>query len=1050
MMKFYKRVIPLLLFLLSLQGYVFAQEEVTLKGKLLDEQSGEPVVGASVFIKGTKFGTQTDLDGNYEIKTTASLPFTVIVSYVGYQSKEVEVYDVDEPLDVKLRSSQLLSEVVIVGYGEQKREDITGSISSVPTELKTQPVASVERLLQGSVPGAIVTQTTGQPGGGVSVQIRGANSISASSEPLYVIDGFPVNNDYDLNDAGVVTGAKINPLSTLNTSDIESIEVLKDASATAIYGSRGANGVILVTTKRAKRNETSVTYDGYYGVQSITKTIDLLNGAQLWQLRKDAAFNTDQANGNTAATTKLIADNKNALALANANGYTLDTAGTGTDWQKAAFREAPIQSHSISLLTGTDKTRVAFSGNYFNQEGILINTGFKRYTGRLNVDHDINARAKFFTSVVGSNSVSKVAPGDGAGSVTSALLYAAPYVPIYDNKGGYVLNTGSDNAVSNPINSLNNQVNNSETTRFLANGGIDYKILPGLTARVLLGVDLVYNKQNRYLPKSTQEGLNLKGSATIGAARTNNWLNENTLTYSRKFNKVHSVNVVAGFMAQQSNSEVFTATATNFATDNLTYNSLGDGTATASSSGYTKWALASWLARVNYDYKDKYLLTLTARADGSSRFGPDKKWGIFPSAAVGWNVHKEAFLSDVKQISNLKLRASYGITGNQSISPYSSRSRLGYFNNNFNGNYVAGYAPRNNPNPNLGWEKTRQFDIGFDLGLFKDRVNIVFDYYDKKTTDLLLGATVSGTSGWSVMNESGQPSYILQNIGTLSNKGVEVGVGTRNIDGKKFKWNTMLVFSTNKNKILDLGNGVQQIIPNSSLPSIQAVGQPIGSFIVYQTDGLIQPSNQGPTALTPESNKSAGGQQYKDINGDGVITQAGDRIIIANNPGLSFGLTNTVNYKTRYGSLDLTVFLQTVQGAKIYNQNRAQLELSNGYTNASAAVLNRYSATNTNTDQKEAYQQAAITISDRFIEDGSYWRLKNITLGYTLPDEWLSKVRIKQVRFYVSAQNWFTWTNYTGYDPEVSANGQNLQTRGVDLGVYPNSKTILGGMTLAF
>lgn len=1038
------------LFLLLAYGTAQAQEQevpekrdIIVKGKLTDEQTGEAIIGAFVYIKGTKIGGQTDVDGNFEIKTTQAPPFTLAVNYVGYQNKEVEVYEEDEAVEFKLRPQQLMDEVVVVGYGEQKRSDITGSVSSVPTELKSQPVASVERLLQGAVPGAIVTQTSGQPGGGVSVQIRGANSISASSEPLYVIDGFPVNNDYDIGDAGVTTGSKINPLSSLNTADIESIDVLKDASATAIYGSRGANGVILVTTKKAKRNETTVSYDGYKGLQEVLKTIDLTNAAELWQLKKDAAANTS-----ASAVSKLIGDNRTARKTAADNNYTLDSTGEGTDWQKAAFRIAPIESHSLSLLTGTDKTRLAFSGNYFDQQGVLVNTGFKRYTGRINVDHDINARAKIFSSIVASNVSSKVAP---EGTVL-ALLQASPITPIYKNDGTFLANTGLDVAVANPVNSLYNQINTTATNRFLGNIGAEYKIFPSLTAKVLIGVDLVSNKQNRYLPNTTWEGLNLKGSAFVGNTRTNNWLNENTLNYVKVFNKVHSVNAVGGVTVQQSNTEGAVVNTQNFASDLVTFNSLGDGgTFGSASSYYSKWTLASWLGRVNYGYNDKYLLTATIRSDGSSRFGDGKKWGYFPSVAVGWNLHKEAFLASVKQVSNLKLRASYGITGNQSIPPYSALAQERFYRYNFNNNAVAGYAPLNNANPNLGWEKTRQFDIGIDLGLFNNRVNIIVDYYDKKTTDLLLAAPVSGTSGLSVANVPGQPSYIYQNIGVLSNKGWEIGLNTQNFIGKKFNWNTVIVFSTNKNKVLDLGNGVQNIIPNSSLPSIQQVGSPIGSFIVYQTDGLVQPGEAGPNALTPQAFKAAGAQKYKDLNGDGVITQTGDRIVINNNPGVSLGLTNTFNYSFgKFGTIDLALFFQGTFGSKIYNQNRALLEIQNGYQNAAANSVNRYTATNTNTDVKAAYQESAVTISDRFIEDGSFVRLKNASIGYSLPTELLGKARIKQVRFYVSIQNYWTWTNYTGFDPEVSANGQTLTTRGVDNGTYPNSKTILGGINLSF
>lgn len=1055
---FYRKIAPTLFVSLLVQGMALAQDQpqtpaesapvpaqeppqekrdFVVKGKLVDDLTNEPIIGAFVYIKGTKTGGQTDVDGNFEIKTNLALPITLAVSYVGYQNKEIEVYDEeDEAFEIRLRPIASLSEIVVVGYGEQKRSDVTGSVSSVPTELKNQPVASVERLLQGSIAGAIVTQTSGQPGGGVSVQIRGANSITASSDPLYVIDGFPINNDYGIGDAGVTNGPKINPLSTINSNDIESIDVLKDASATAIYGSRGANGVILVTTKKGKHNESSITYDGYYGVQEVVKTLPLLNAGEWWQLRKDAAANT-----NPASVSALATNNKNSLDLAKSLGYTIDTAGVGTDWQKAGFRQAAIQNHTITILTGGEKTRVAISGNYFDQDGVLLNTGFKRFSTRLNLDHDYNKRFKIQTYVNASATQAKVAPD----AVVQNLLLSPPSLPIYKNDGTFLINSGTDAVLQNPINSLENQKNITSTNRLLGNLSGEYRIIDGLTAKVLLGIDGVSNKQNRYLPRTTQEGLSLAGLGQIGNVQTFNWLNENTLNYSHVFNKIHNINAVGGFTAQKSTTEGSIAEANNFATDFFEENNLGTGVTPRSSSSFTStWALASFLGRVNYSLREKYLLTLTVRSDGSSRFGEKNKWGHFPSAAIGWNVHKERFLAPVKAVSNLKLRASLGLTGNQSIPPYSALSQLQYYRYNFSGTTVPGYAPLNVANPDLGWEKTLQFDIGADLGLFNDRVNLVLDYYYKKTTDLLLKVIVPGSSGLAVLYETGQPSYVYQNLGAVQNNGFEVALNTQNFI-KKFKWNTVFVFSTNRNKVLDLGP-VSRIVPNTNAPSVVEVGQPLGSFIVYETDGLIQPHEAGPNALTPQAFKQAGGQKYKDLDGDGVITQAGDRKVIPNNPGVNFGLTNTFNFK----GFDLSIFFQSTIGAKLYNNNRGLLELNNGANNGAKNAVNRYSATNTDTDVKAAYIDPAITISDRFIEDASYLRLKNVSFGYTLPEKWVSKVRFKSARFYVSAQNAWTYTKYTGFDPEVSQAGQALINRGVDLGVYPNAKTYLAGVSLGF
>jgi TonB-linked SusC/RagA family outer membrane protein len=556
----------------------------------------------------------------------------------------------------------------------------------------------------------------------------------------------------------------------------------------------------------------------------------------------------------------------------------------------------------------------------------------------------------------------------------------------------------------------------------------------------LFGTDILDNKQNRYLPASTAEGLALGGDAIVGSVFTTNWLNENTLNYEKELGEKSKLSALAGFTVQQSGTEGVVSEAAGFANDALGYNNLGTGITNRTPASFnSQWALASYLGRVNYSYADRYLLTLTLRADGSSRFGKGNKWGYFPSAAVGWNINNEAFFPQQSSVTNLKLRASAGLTGNQSIPPYQSLAQLGYFRYNFSNSSVSGYSPLTVANPDLGWEKTFQGDAGLDVGLLNNRVDVVADVYYKKTTDLLLSRTVPGTSGLSDFY-NGQGSAVYQNVGSVLNKGLELSVNSHNLTGD-FKWNTIAVYSKNVNEVLSLGAGVKEIIPNNSQPSIAKVGYPLGSFIVYQTDGIIQ---NGENALTPQANKSPGGQKYKDVNGDGIITQA-DRIVVSNQPDFSYGLTNTFSYK----GFDLAVFFQGTQGGTLYNANRASLELATGYTNGSANLVDRWTPTNTNTGVKAAFQDPAVTISDRFIEDASYLRLRNLTLGYTLPTTWLNPLHVKSLRLYVSAQNLLTWTRYTGFDPEASLNGQSLINKGVDSGVYPNSKTFLGGLAIS-
>jgi len=1037
-------------FLIALFGIAHlahSQSENTIRGVIQSDSTKESLAGAIVTIKGTTIGTVTDSAGYFELKTTQAPPLTLEVNYIGFLPQEATYNGEIEPLEIKLKPNAQEA-AVIVGYGTQKKSDVTGSTATVPKELMSQPVSSADRLLQGSVAGALVSQTSGQPGSGTTVQIRGVGSVNAGGQPLYVIDGYPWYNDPSSIDAGVTyntfntntTGGapQINPLSTINPSDIESIDVLKDASATAIYGSRGANGVVVITTKKGSRGKNSVNFDSYIGVQSALKTIPLINAQQEEQLANDAAVNSG----------KPVTFNPTQLAAAGA-------PGASTNWESAALRSSRIQNYNLSILTGTDKTRIALSGNYFDQDGILLNTWFKRYTGRINIEHDYNKNLKVAVYSTISQVSSQVAPQN----VVPDLLAMQPTVPIFTN-GTYTVKSTltGESALGNPINSLVNDINTTTTTRSLTNGFLEYKILPklikgSLTAKVLGGIDLISNKENSYLPSTTYEGQGSNGVASVGALTSSTWLNENTLTYLRKIKK-HSFDVIGLYSQQSSYTEDVIANAAGFGNNALSFNNLGTGTVQVSpQSAQSDWAILSWMGRVNYQYDNRYLLTVTARTDGSSRFAPGHQWGDFPSAAIGWNAHNEKFLKDVKQISQLKFRFSAGLTGNQQIPPFTSQSQMGYYRYNFGNTTLAGFAPNSQFNPNLTWEKTAQYDLGFDLGLLENRITIVSDIYYKKTTNLLLNVTLPATTGYLNLNPNVLQDQAYENAGAMSNKGIELAVNSKNLVGK-FKWNTALVFSHNVNDVLSLNSGATQYIPNSAAPSVLAVGHPVGSFIVYQTNGLVPPGTLPANALTPAADHGVGAQQYKDNNGDGAITST-DRIIINNQPKFIAGLTNTFNY----GGFDLTIFVQTVYGNKIYNANAANLDLETGYQGASTVVLNRYtSATtsaatgtpvNTNTSIPRAYQDPSQVLSNRFIEDGSYMRLKNVTLGYTFQKEWF-KGHLQKLRIYVSAQNWLTWTKYTGFDPEVSVNGQNPITSGIDNGAYPNYKTFLGGLSVSF
>ncbi|MBO9701310.1 MAG: TonB-dependent receptor [Sporocytophaga sp.] len=1001
--KLWKTLIITLL-ILSIHTAASAQE--VLKGRIADDKTGEPLVGAVLKIKDTEEGSVTDIDGNYEFITSHPFPFTLVVKFAGYEQKEVEIYEaLDEDLSIKLKNSSLLNEVVVVGYGTQKRSDVTGSVATVSEEILKTPVTSVDKLLQGSVAGVQVTQSSGQPGGSVSIRIRGGNSINGGNEPLYVIDGFPVYNDNNDANAGVTAGPSINALASLNPSDIESIDVLKDASATAIYGSRGANGVVIITTKKGKAGQNNISYDSYYGVSQVIKTLDVLTDAKQWaQLRNDARINS----GKTPYYTQ----------------GQIDSMSGGTDWQKEAFRQAGFQNHQVTFRGGDEKTRFSISGNYYKQNGVLENTDFKRYSGRFNLEHNFSQRFRVAANLTGSQTSAQTVNDQ----IVRFLLLMPPTVPVKDANGNYTYQSEFETPLGNPIATLKNITNRTNTFRLLGNIYGDYTITKGLTARVSIGTDLINNKQNVYIPSTIYQGANSNstGTAAIGAKFTNTWLNENTLNYSTNIGKNHKLNAVAGFTQQYYKTESVTGGSQQFVSDALTYNDLSTGAVyTKPTSNTSDWGLQSFLGRVNYSYAQKYYLTITGRADGSSRFGKNNKWGFFPSAALAWNINRESFLASNDYISNLKLRLSGGLTGNQEIGLYQSLSTLSTNTYFFNNQTVIGFSPNRISNPDLSWERTKQFDAGVDIAILNNRVDLTIDAYYKKTSDLLLNVPIPYTTGQSTA---------LQNYGVVSNKGIELALTTQNVKTEKFNWTTSFVYSLNRNKVESLGDGVDYVISGQS---IAKVGQPLGSFYGYKSIGIYQTGEATP-----------GNIKYADINGDGQITQDRDRVVIGNaQPKFLAGLTNNFYYK----NFDVSIFFYASYGNKVFNQNRQQLEQLTGQQNASTAALDRWTTSNPSTTMPRAFFEDATTVvSDRFVEDASFLRLKNIVIGYTLPAKLTNKAHIGKARFYIAAQNILTLTKYTGYDPEVSKNEQTTLTQGVDYGVYPNSKSYQVGLNVTF
>ncbi|KAB7731784.1 SusC/RagA family TonB-linked outer membrane protein [Rudanella paleaurantiibacter] len=996
--------------------------EETITGTVSDE-SGQGLPGVSVVLKGTTRGTTTNAEGKYRLNVP-DRSAVLVFSFVGYGSQEVATGG-RSVVNVSLKADEKsLNEVVVVGYGQVRKSDLTGAVVTVPVEeIKKVAVTSLDQALQGRAAGVQITQNSGSPGGTTTIRIRGGNSIQGDNEPLYVIDGVPFKND------GAGSGSSFNVLSTLNPSDIETMTVLKDASSTAIYGSRGANGVVIITTKRGKAGRSVVNFESYYGVQEVRKFYPVLNAREYAQFVNDANTNEGRAPVYTPAQ--------------------VDAFGQGTDWQREIFRSAPIQNYQLSMSGGDEKTQYVLSGGYFKQDGIVTNSDFDRYSLRLNLDRKLTDKIKVGNSLTVNRTVTNQSRTDGdlgsAGLVTIAALQFPPILPVFNPDGSYlVTNPALTFTADNPAALARESKNRNTAYRTFGNVFGDYQIIEGLNLRVLLGVDAILQKQDSYLPRSVSSGLAQGGAASIFNGQSVTWLNENLLTYTRTFRSVHNVNALVGYTQQANRTENSSAAARNFVNDNLNSGNLGSGSVPlVPSSGIGAWGLQSYLARINYGYRDKYLLTASFRADGSSRFGANKRYGYFPSAAVAWRVSEENFLKNVPVLTDLKLRATYGTTGNQDgIGNFPAYSLLSTQNYVLGGVVATGIGPSQIANPDLSWESTTQADLGIDVGLLNNRITFTADVYLKRTKNLLLNVTIPSTSGYT---------SAIKNLGRVENRGVEFSLSSRNID-KAFKWNTDLNLAANRNRVLDIGGAPQLFagqvanIAQNVNSGIIRVGEPLGSFFGYITDGLYQSTDELAALADPQARRP-GDRKYADLNGDKRIDDLDRTIIGRAQPKLLGGLNNTFSYK----GFELTVFMQGVYGNQILNANRFELEYLNGTNNQNRDMLNRWTPTNTNTDiPRASTTRPANRISTRQIEDGSYLRLKNVQLAYNFPSAVLTKLRIQGLRAYVSAQNYATWTRYSGYDPEVNRFGQDSRSQGFDYGSYPAAKTILFGLNVGF
>jgi TonB-linked SusC/RagA family outer membrane protein len=1010
--------------LLSSSFPAFSQQKIA--GRALDAETNEAIAGANVSIKSTETGTVSDAKGNFELVAGVPLPLTLVVSYIGYGTQEIDVYEADEPVTVLLNNDyNALAQVVVVGYGTQKRKELTGAVTTISKSTLSQPVVSVDNLLGGAVAGLNVTQG-GQPGSSFSARIRGGNSINAGNEPLFVVDGVILYGN-SATDAGVgrIT-ANLNPLSAINPNDIESIEVLKDVSATAIYGSRGSNGVIIITTKSGQKGKGTIEYQYSIGWQQATKQLDLLNASEWGALNREIGG-----------------------PLANWSDAEIAALGEGYNWQNEVLRTALNQSHQISFSGGDDKTRYSVSGNFTDQDGILLNTNFKRYTGRLNLERDIVKNFKLTLNVNASklnqNGLNNYPAYAGYGQSFEAIIRTSPAVPVYAANGDYNYHNEYergdlrriDGTTTNAISDLVNTTAQNLNDAVLGNFAAIYTIVPGLELKLAAGTNITNATQNYYAPSYTAGGFTPNGYASVGHRRTDVWQYEYTLNYTKQFNKNHYLNILGGYTTQTTNTQYATAAATNFANNQILWHSLQSGnTREAASSGGSDAIIKSYIGRINYTFKERYNLTATFRADGSSRFAANNKWGYFPSLGASWNINEESFLKDKRSINQLKLRASVGTVGNQEIGNYKYEALYGTTNPNdnninqiysFGEQFAAGYIRTNLENPDLKWEQTTSYNAGIDLSLFDYRLNITADAYYKKTTDLLLDTPVLISTGFN---------YVLRNIGNISNKGVEFEVNGTIIDQRELKWNVAANIAKNINRVLKLA-GDQQNVGTRTW-----VGQPLGVHYYVEYAGIIQTPEEAKDAALPSwftqskiTSLSPGDEKFVDRNDDKIIDESNDRVILGTStPDITYGFSTTLSYK----NISLFASFQGVSGNKILNSLRLTLEQPNSSNNLSAALNDRWTETNHSTTVPKARTISSSYTTSRYLEDGAFLRLKNVTINYRLPVK-ITGAPSAKFGVFISGQNLVTVTKFTGFDPEAGGGFY-----------YPIARTISLGVNLSY
>lgn len=970
-------------------------------GIIYDEKH-QPLPGASVVEQGTSNSTITDGEGRFTLTLTTANP-VLVVSFIGYREQIVPA--TGALIEVQMETeATTLEDLVVIGYGKARSKDLTGAVATIDlNKTKNQPVADIGQAMQGRAAGVQVI-TSGEPGSNVTFRVRGTGTIT-NNNPLIVVDGMPLNGG----------------LNQVNMNDVESISVLKDASSTAIYGARGANGVIIITTKRGGKQEGStLTFDTFTGIQNTANMVDVLNASQFTALNNDMLTNGGLT-PNPAWTDPA-------------------TLGKGTDWVGALFNPELMSSYTLSYGNKSEKSNLYVSANYFKQKGIVLGTDYERFIVQFNSDTRFNEHIKFGNSLKLAHDIKS----RGDYNIRNALL-ANPTQSITDDTGNYTGPTGNplySGDILNPIGQAKRVETTTKGYNLQGNIFTEITLLKNLTFKSLGGLEANFWFDRTWSPKYSW-GSDVQANSYLSQAtnRSITLLWDNTVTYDARFGN-HHVNAVLGSSAQQNKYDFLNGSIQKFASDNT--QQIDNGTLQPTVGGNaSEWALMSYLGRANYDYDGKYYITGTIRRDGSSRFGQGNKWGWFPSAALAWRISSEKFMEKVTAVNDLKLRLGYGITGNQEIGNYAFSSAYNTVLYNFNNSYVSAVVPTVLPNTNVKWEGQEQFNAGLDAALCNSRINLTFDAYVKNTNDMLVPMSVPVTSGYSDIYV---PSI---NAGKIVNKGIELSLSTKNLTGE-FQWGTDLVFSYNKNKVESI-NGNTPIITgstglNSSISLIQA-GYPVNVFYGYVADGLFQTQadvNSHAVQMpgtNPATSTAPGDIRFKDLNSDGIINDK-DRTFLGNpNPKFTYSLNNTFSYK----NFDLSIYFQGTYGNDIYNANRMYTESMSIVNNQTTETLGRWNGVGTsNTMPRAVYgdPNSNARVSSRFVEDGSYLKLKNINLSYTFPEETFKNV-FSSARIYFSAQNVFTITDYKGFDPEVSVNG-------IDNNVYPVTRIFSLGLNVAF